>query len=319
MVLRAREIMTDRVVAVRPETPLAQARTLLGENRFSALPVVDQYRRLIGIVSAADVLAASAGTPGEQRHPLTVGAVMSTDVMRMSPDADVGIIAHRLRTYGELRVMPIVDHGILVGIVTRGDLLRPRVRGGKVGRWLRRMSGHVQSADESQEPPTDPARVRTHGRGSRVVERGDAPAVATAALARDVMTSTGLVTVTETTSTERAAELLVHNRFTALPVVDDIGRLVGIVSEADLIYDPLSGRRAASGRTVDAVMTTEVATVPPDTSVPDVVRMLSGGLRLLPVVEAGRLVGLISRSDLLRVDVGGSRNARTTGSPRVRR
>ena len=101
------------------------------------------------------------------------------------------------------------------------------------------------------------------------------------------MTSSGLVTVTETTSTERAAELLVHNRFTALPVVDDIGRLVGIVSEADLTYDPLSGRRAARGRSVDAVMTTEVVTVPPDTSVPDVVRMLSGGLRLLPVVEAG--------------------------------
>ena len=146
--------MTDRVVAVRPETSLARARTLLTENRFSALPVVDEYRRLIGIVSAADVLAASAMAPGGQRHPLTVGAVMSTDVMRMSPDADVGIIAHRLRTYGDRRVMPIVDHGILVGVVSRGDLLRPRVRVGKIGRWLRRMTGDVRSAGGPHEPPT---------------------------------------------------------------------------------------------------------------------------------------------------------------------
>jgi CBS domain-containing protein len=125
--------------------------------------------------------------------------------------------------------------------------------------------------------------------------------VATAALARDVMTSTGLVTVSETTSVERAAELLVQHRFTALPVVDDSGRLVGIVSEADLVYDPLSGRRAARGRSVDAVMTAEVGTVEPDTSIQHVVGMLTGGgLRLVPVVEAGRLVGVISRGDLLR-------------------
>jgi CBS domain-containing protein len=293
--------MTERVVAVRPETPLARARSLLTENRFSALPVVDEHHRLIGIVSAADVLAASAVAADGHRHPRTVGAVMTTDVMRMSPDADVGIIAHRLRVYGERRVMPIVDHGILVGIVSRGDLLRPRVRGGKVGRWLRRMTGGVRSPGRPEGPPaTEPVPVRRQ-HAHRRTERGDAPAVATAALARDVMTSTGLVTVTETTSTEHAAELLVHNRFTALPVVDEIGRLVGIVSEADLIYDPLSGRRTAPGRSIDAVMTTDVGTVHPDASVQDVARMLAdGGLRLVPVVEAGRLVGVISRTDLLR-------------------
>ena len=118
MVLRAREIMTDRVVSVAPGTPLSVAREWLAEGRFTALPVVDERNRLVGIVSAADLVDPRVGPEA------TVGAVMSRDVLSAHPDTDVGIIARRLNTYGGVRVMPIVDHGLLVGIVTAAILLR---------------------------------------------------------------------------------------------------------------------------------------------------------------------------------------------------
>jgi CBS domain-containing protein len=300
MVLRAREIMTDRVVSVWAETPLEAACALLTENRFSALPVVDRYQRLIGIVSAADVIAGCAPATG-LRQPATVGAVMSRDVLHMTPDADVGIVAHRLRTYGGLRVMPIVDHGVLVGIVTRADLLRPRPRGGKLGRLAQRLIGRGRRSAPPEGRLWPAGTPRGGHPPPQERAREDRPAVVAAVLAREVMTASGLVTVTETTPTERAAELLTAHRFTALPVLGDSGRLVGVVSEADLVRDPLDGRRGPPARTVDAAMTSDVTTAGPDTTMAELARMLSvGGLRVVPIVEDRRLVGMVSRGDLLR-------------------
>jgi len=135
MVQRAREIMTRRVVTVSPDSTLELARLRLTANRFSTLPVVDDRHRLVGVVTTADLLAADAAPDGAA--PSTVGAVMTPDPLRMAPDADVAVLAHRLRHYGGIRAMPIVDDGVLVGIVTRGDLLRPRPPG-RLGRLLHR-------------------------------------------------------------------------------------------------------------------------------------------------------------------------------------
>src|SRR5689334_20496235 len=242
MVLRAHEIMTDRVVAVRADTSIATARERLRQGRFTALPVVDEHNRLVGVVSAADLLGAPAERGG------TVGAVMTRDVLAVRPDTDIGIVAHRMRIYGGVRMVPVVDRGFLVGVVTRSDLLRPRSRGGRLGRVARRVLRGVR-----RTPATGPPVVR--------------PSAAAAALPRvagDVMTGTGLVTLRETTPAAEAASLLLRNRWTALPVVDADGHLVGIVSEADLVDDPLDGRRSPRPRTVAAAMTTDVVSLPPD-------------------------------------------------------
>ena len=96
------------------------------------------------------------------------------------------------------------------------------------------------------------------------------------------MTPTAHVyTVTENTPAADAAMLLISNRFTALPVVDDEGRLVGLVSEADLISDPLDGHRNPTATTVGGKMSTEVVTVSSDTPLDELAWLLSdGGLRL---------------------------------------
>jgi CBS domain-containing protein len=288
MVLRAHEIMTDRVVAVGPDTRVAVAREWLSEGRFTALPVVDERNRLVGIVSAADLV----GPPAEQAG--TVGAVMSRNVMSATPDTDAGIIAHRLNTYGGVRVMPIVDHGFLVGVVTRGDLLRPRPAGGPLGRAMQRALRRARrrwsrSSGEPVEPRTPS--TTTHR----------APSAARVSTARDVMTGAGLLTVSGTTPVEEAANLLTRHRWTALPVVDAGGRLIGIVSEADLVRDPLEGRRSPRPRTVAEAMTTDVVSLPPHAGIPELNRLMSShGLRVVPIVEGDRLVGIVTRGDLLR-------------------
>src|SRR5919202_4798551 len=111
--------------------------------------------------------------------------------------------------------------------------------------------------------------------------------------AADVMTADP-VTFRPETSVHEAAQSLAENRISGAPVVNDGGTIVGIVSEYDLI--------ARAGSLVRDVMTRDVVSVP-DTMPLDRVRavLVARRLKRVPVVNAaGRLVGLISRADLVR-------------------
>ena len=123
MVVRARDVMTTRVVSVAPGTALDHVRYVLTENRFSALPVVDDRYRLVGIVTTFDLLRAD--TDSDERPASTVADVMTRNPLTMAPDAPITIIAHRMREYGELRAMPIVERGVLAWVA-----LGTRVLGG---------------------------------------------------------------------------------------------------------------------------------------------------------------------------------------------
>jgi CBS domain-containing protein len=128
---------------------------------------------------------------------------------------------------------------------------------------------------------------------------------------REIMTN-AVVTVTTQTGVKAAAGLLVERGFTALPVLDS-GRLVGIVTEADLMplestpdrrshILPLQTHGPLVAGTVAEVMTAKVVTLPPDADVAQAAQlMLAHGLRSIPVTADGRLVGIVTRRDLLRV------------------
>lgn len=112
-------------------------------------------------------------------------------------------------------------------------------------------------------------------------------------LARDIMT-TDVVTVTPDTPVERVARLLAEHRITGMPVVDDEGRVIGIVSEYDLI--------SKRGRTAEDVMSREVISVSEDVSAEAVAQLLTERrVRRVPVLREGKLVGIISRADLVRL------------------
>jgi CBS domain-containing protein len=91
------------------------------------------------------------------------------------------------------------------------------------------------------------------------------------------------------------AAILTRRRIGAVPVIDRDGHLIGVVSEADLI-----GGRDGAGVTARELMTGAVRTVPVDATVPAATRLLAeSGVRRLFVTEHGRLIGVLSRRDLL--------------------
>ncbi|MGL5853517.1 MAG: CBS domain-containing protein [Phycicoccus sp.] len=129
-------------------------------------------------------------------------------------------------------------------------------------------------------------------------------------LVRELMTRE-VLTVVPHTAVDDVVRTMAEHRITALPVVDRLGRVVGVVSEADVlrrlaVHDPRAHLRPASSppqlpRTVDEVMTREVGTTVETADVVDVAaEMGRHGWKSVPVVDDhGGLVGLLSRSEVL--------------------
>ena len=138
-------------------------------------------------------------------------------------------------------------------------------------------------------------------------------------LVKDLMT-TQVVTVGPATPFKEIVARLAEHKVSAVPVVDDAGLVLGVVSEADLLLkeefpDPdadlplfwTKRRRAEHDKAAAAVardlMTVAVVSISPDATVAEAARrMHTAQVKRLPVLgEGGRLVGIVSRSDLLKV------------------
>lgn len=138
--------------------------------------------------------------------------------------------------------------------------------------------------------------------------------------AADIMT-TNVITVSPETTVREVAQLLLRHRISGVPVVDGQGRLVGIVSEGDLIghsefkdeqrrswwlsiFDTgMSARGYARthAHSASEVMTTSVVTVADDASLPEIAKTLEKRrIKRVPVLRDGKLVGIVTRSNLLQ-------------------
>jgi CBS domain-containing protein len=139
--------------------------------------------------------------------------------------------------------------------------------------------------------------------------------------ARDVMVSP-VITVKPSSSVQETARIFLKRRISAAPVVDDQGKLVGIVSEGDLIHRSEAGteRRRfwwlegltadetlageyikAHSRKVADVMTRKVITASPDTPLHEIAALLEkNSIRRVPIVDGGQLVGIVSRANLIQ-------------------
>lgn len=139
--------------------------------------------------------------------------------------------------------------------------------------------------------------------------------------ARDVMVAP-VITVPLSASVKDAANLFLEHRISAVPVVDEQGKMVGIVSEGDLLHRAEIGTERqrswwltmiAEGPTLAAdyvksharkvadIMTRNVLTAVPDTPLQEVAMMMErNSIKRVPIVSGGRLVGIVSRANLVQ-------------------
>ena len=284
-----RDVMTTRVVSVLPDAPVSRAVDLMRRYGFSALPVANARYHLVGMISLLDVIRLRESRPWAA-DDARVEEIMTREPLAMAPSAELTFVAHRMLSYGELRVMPIVKRRELVGVVTRSDLLRPPPPRRGVIEW---------ALDWAQGRGDDDERLERLARP----KRAGPPAPDDASVA-EVMTSE-VVTVGRGDPISSAVELLLRHRYTALPVVEPDGRLVGLMSEADALGsgrprgDPLFSQ-TNHPTTVGVVMTAAPLTIDATRTVGDARRVVADrGIRLLPVVDGVTLMGVVTRSDLV--------------------
>ncbi len=116
--------------------------------------------------------------------------------------------------------------------------------------------------------------------------------------ARDIMTST-VITAREDVLVTDVIKLLLRWHISGLPIVDDDGNLVGIITEHDVVNFALSGQAAET--VASEVMTKNVVTYSPDTLAVEIINYFAAHrIRRVPVVVDGKVVGIISRRDIVR-------------------
>ncbi len=326
--LPVRQVMETSIMTVKLDTPVALIVDLLLKAPFRALPVVDDQRRLQGIMSTGDLInagvlpmrrglvrtaleldtltAEAIEVPLEQarQSARTAQEIMNRQVRAIGPDQPIREAAQIMLETG-LRDLPVIEtDGTLVGMLTRADLLQTIVTSplmspqASSGTQPLRHTSSLTHVPVQQQPVADYVN----------------PEVAT---------------VVEQTPLAEVIDTLILSPLKRVIVVDSDQRVMGIISDVDVLARVqaearpgllalLTGRarnrpvRLHTGtlhthpgkvRVAADIMNPEVVTVTQTTSVQETIeRMVHTNRKVLPVLDdRGRLVGVVGRSDLLRV------------------
>jgi CBS domain-containing protein len=136
--LKASDLMSGEVVTISPKATVVEAARLMLEHRVSGLPVVDAQGQLVGVISEGDMLCrAEIGAESVddsfwslelarqflKAHGRYVEDVMTSKVVSVDENTPLAEIARLLQVM-RLKRVPVTNHGEVVGIVSRADVLR---------------------------------------------------------------------------------------------------------------------------------------------------------------------------------------------------
>jgi CBS domain-containing protein len=168
-----RELVTRDVAHLRGSSSLDSAIRVLAERHVSALPVVDDENRVVGIISEADVLRLHLSAdprahlrpvpdPPALQWPTTVGEVMSADPWVAREGSDVADVARVMADTGWKSVPVVDDDHVLVGMVSRSDVIRVlSTRDADI--WLRLVRDFAELHQPGWTPSVSRGVVTVHG------------------------------------------------------------------------------------------------------------------------------------------------------------
>lgn len=136
------DVMTRSVVSAYEKAVFKEVASSLARNRISGVPVINEERHVVGVITTSDLLARLAGTTGgpprghrvaraedkRKRHAMTAAELMTSPAITVTPTTSIADAA-RKAAKARVRTLPVVDaSGRLAGVVTRADLIRQFLR-----------------------------------------------------------------------------------------------------------------------------------------------------------------------------------------------
>ena len=229
------EVMTAHPVTVGPEGSLSEAARLMGKKNLKRLPVVNADKRLVGMLSRFDILTTLAAghlpqmaSRSAAAHPSTgsqtVAHVMDSAVSTVSPDASLADVLALLTADRSQRVIVVDSDRHVMGIISDTDLvarMSPETHPGVLEQLVSKLPLGQRSAE-----------ARSHLQKAR------------GKTAADLMTHP-VITLQANESIGTALALAAEKHIKRFPVVDESGKLLGIVGRGELLSALVSGLGAS--------------------------------------------------------------------------
>ncbi len=160
--MKIREIMTTEVATGSRQTNLERLAKMMRDEDVGAIPIVDDDE-LAGIITDRDIVVRCVAD-GRNPAEVTAEEVISAELETVAPDADVEE-ASRIMAERQLRRLPVVDNGRLIGVVSIGDIAVKQGDERKSGKALRQVSKGVKASGRKQS-----GRGKGQGIGNRAVQ-----------------------------------------------------------------------------------------------------------------------------------------------------
>ena len=135
--MKVKELMTREPTTVGPDATLGEVATLMRQEDCGSIPVV-RDRRLVGIVTDRDIVVRGIAA-GKDARSTPVSDVMSADPVCVGPDADV-TEAEKIMGDRQIRRLPVVEDGMLTGILVIGQIARREKDEERTGEALKEIS-----------------------------------------------------------------------------------------------------------------------------------------------------------------------------------
>ncbi|WP_026477724.1 CBS domain-containing protein [Alkaliphilus transvaalensis] len=135
--MKVRDLMTTNITAANPNTPINEVARTMKELNIGVVPVCDDSNRPVGIVTDRDIVVRGLTSNMASTDP--INKVMSTHVISATPDMHVHE-AVRLMGENQIRRLPVVENGRIVGIVAIGDLAVTNIYEDDAGQALSEIS-----------------------------------------------------------------------------------------------------------------------------------------------------------------------------------
>lgn len=270
--------MTDRqlIYIVKDQRPLVlsasdtvrKACASMWERRAGSVLIVDRTDRLIGIFTGRDAVRLLANSKAKSKD---VGAAPLSDAMTRDPHTVTpqcrALEALRAMSEGDFRHVPVTDNGAIRGVVSRGDF-----KGMEFEEYRWRAAG---------------------GRSGSAANR---------TLSEIVKARKPLMLSADATVAE-ACKSMCKSKGGPVLVIDKRGRLKGIFTGRDAVR-ALAKSKAAATMCLAKAMTPDPATMRPEFHAVDALRTMNdGGFRHIPVVDHGKVLGVVSRHDFTGVEI----------------
>lgn len=136
------EIMNTGIISVAPDESVAYTSRLLSRHNIGSLPVCTSDGTLKGIVTDRDIVLRVVAADNDP-HSTPVSEIMSHSVITVEPDADVKRVS-KLMSLSQVRRLPVVNNGKVVGIISLGDLARTRCCDMEAGEALCEISANIR-------------------------------------------------------------------------------------------------------------------------------------------------------------------------------